>query len=307
MKKSSYVLITAAKNEEAFIENTIKSVLRQTILPLKWIIVSDGSTDFTDEIVSRYEAECSFIKLQRVTSTEGRNFASKVYAVNIGYSLLKNLPYDFIGILDADITFEPDYYKKLLCEFEDNPGLGLAGGRIYDLYDGKMHKGINSYNSVGNAIQFFRRECFDKLGGLTPIANGGEDGVAEITVRMHGWEVKSISHLPVLHHRRTGTAVMNVLNFKFRQGSVEYSLGYHPVFQMLKCIFRMMEKPYIIGSVCRFAGFWWTTMKQEERPVSTDFVRYIRKEQIERLTKIIHPGNCSSAIRTMKSREYTAQ
>ncbi|MGE5429451.1 MAG: glycosyltransferase [Syntrophomonadaceae bacterium] len=306
MKKTSYVLITAAKNEEAFIENTIKSVLKQSVLPFKWIIVSDGSTDCTDEIVSRYEAEFDFIQLQKVTSTEGRNFASKVYAVNIGYNLMKNLDYDFIGILDADITFEPDYYKKLLKIFDENPSLGLAGGQIFDLYNGKMHKGINSHNSVGNAIQFFRRECFDKLGGLTPIANGGEDGVAEISVRMHGWEVKSISRLPVLHHRRTGTAVLNVLNFKFRQGSVEYCLGYHPFFQALKCIFRFREKPYVIGSIFRFAGFWWTTLKNEERPVSNEFVRYVRKEQMERLTKIIHPGSYTKALKTSNKKEYIA-
>ncbi|MCU7495170.1 MAG: glycosyltransferase family 2 protein [Ignavibacteria bacterium] len=304
MKKTSYVLITAAKNEEIFIENTIKSVLKQSVLPLKWVIVSDGSTDCTDEIVSRYEAEHDFIQLHRVTSAEGRNFASKVYAINIGYDMLRDLEYDFLGILDADITFEPDYYKKLISEFDKDPDLGLAGGQIFDLYDGKMHKGINSGNSVGNAIQFFRRECFDRLGGLTPIANGGEDGVAEISVRMHGWQVKSISHLMVLHHRRTGTAVLNVLNFKFRQGAVEYSLGYHPFFQVLKCIFRMKEKPYVIGSICRFAGFWWTTLKKEERPVSSDFVRYVRKEQIERIANIVYFKAPFKASKTAKNKEY---
>lgn len=302
--KTTYVLITAAKNEEAFIENTIRAVLRQSILPLKWIIVSDGSTDCTDEIVRQYETDYDFIQLLKVTSNEGRDFASKVYAVNIGYSLIKNLSYDFIGILDADITFEVDYYKKLLKEFDVNPRLGLAGGQIFDLYDGKMHKGINSDNSVGNAIQFFRRECFDKLGGLTPIANGGEDGVAEISVRMHGWEVKSISHLPVLHHRRTGTAVLNILNFKFRQGAVEYCLGYHPFFQAMKCIFRFREKPYVIGSIFRFAGFWWTTLKQEERPVNIDFVRYVRKEQMERITNILYQRNFYCLSKTDKNKEY---
>ncbi|MGE5399298.1 MAG: glycosyltransferase [Ignavibacteriales bacterium] len=286
MNKTSYVLITAAKNEEVFIENTICSIIKQTILPLKWIIVSDGSTDSTDEIVRRYEAAYSFIKLLRAENQSERNFASKVYAINMGFDLVKNLDYEYVGVLDADITFEPAYYEKIMCEFEKNPRLGLAGGAIFDMFNGKMNKGINSDNSVGNAIQFFRRECFDRIGSFIPIASGGEDGVAEVSARMHGWEVKSIPDLPVLHHRRTGTAALNILNFKFRQGAVEYFLGYHPFFQVLKCVFRMRERPYVIGSVFRFMGFWWTTLKREERPVSEDFVRYIRKEQLRRITKI---------------------
>ncbi|MGE5410140.1 MAG: hypothetical protein ACM3MI_04200, partial [Clostridiales bacterium] len=94
---------------------------------------------------------------------------------------------------------------------------------------------------------------------------------------------------PVLHHRRPGSATLNVLNNRFRQGIVEYSLGYHPFFQAMKCLFRMKEKPYVIGSLFRFIGFWYTMLRHVERPVSKDFIRFIRKEQIERIKKIMSP------------------
>ncbi|MGE5458488.1 MAG: glycosyltransferase [Methanococcaceae archaeon] len=283
----SYVLITAAKNEEDFIEQTIKSVIRQTILPVKWIILSDASTDCTDEIIRRYCTQYNFIQLFRIPEHTERNFASKVHALNRGYNLVRNLEYDFIGILDADITFEADYYEKLMNKFKDNPKLGLAGGKVYNFYNGKLHKEINSDNSVGNAVQFFRRECFDKIGHFVPLADGGEDGIAEISVMMHGWEVMSIKDISVLHHRRTGTNSLHLFSYKFRQGVVEYSLGYHPLFQFLKCVFRLYEDPYIIGSILRFTGYWWMTLKRKERPVSKDFVQFIRKIQIERINNII--------------------
>ncbi|MGE5411863.1 MAG: glycosyltransferase family 2 protein, partial [Clostridiales bacterium] len=168
MFNKTYVLITAAKNEESFIELTIQSVIKQTRMPLKWIIASDGSTDCTDEIVKRYEQNYDFIRLVQIKNSSERNFASKVHALNLGCDLLKGIEYDFIGILDADITFEPEYYEKLINEFESNPRLGLAGGELYDYYNGDVHKMINSEISVGNAIQFFRGECFSKIGSFVP-------------------------------------------------------------------------------------------------------------------------------------------
>src|SRR4051812_18373737 len=110
----SYVLITPARNEDAFIENTIHSVLAQTVLPLRWIIVSDGSSDRTDEIVQRYAAAHEWIELLRMPERADRQFAAKAHAFNAGYARLRDLEYDIIGNLDADITFEPDYFEYLL-------------------------------------------------------------------------------------------------------------------------------------------------------------------------------------------------
>src|SRR5688572_28425051 len=122
-----YVLITPARNEKAYIELTLKSVLSQTVPPLKWVIVSDGSTDGTDEIVMRYATQHDWIELVRMPERKERHFAGKVHAFNAGYARLKDLRYDAVGSLDADISFEPDYFAFLVGKLAENPKLGLVG------------------------------------------------------------------------------------------------------------------------------------------------------------------------------------
>src|SRR5216684_1499213 len=123
----AYVLITPARNEAKFIELTLKSVVAQTVLPLKWVIVSDGSTDGTDDIVNKYLAERPWMELIRMPERRERHFAGKVHAFNAGYAKVKKLSYDFIGNLDGDITFDRDYLAFLLRKFADNPRLGVGG------------------------------------------------------------------------------------------------------------------------------------------------------------------------------------
>src|SRR5260370_6390957 len=122
----SYVLVTPARNEGGFIEQTIRSVVSQTALPLKWIIVSDGSTDGTDEIVSKYAKDYPWIELVRMPERRERHFAGKVYAFNAGYARVKELEYDAIGSLDADISFDEDYFSFLLSKLAEDRALGLV-------------------------------------------------------------------------------------------------------------------------------------------------------------------------------------
>src|SRR5690242_17159020 len=123
----NYVLVTPARNESAFIELTLKSVVAQTVRPLRWIVVSDGSTDGTDEIVQEYAREHDWIELVRAPERTERHFAGKVHAFNAGYARVKDLVYDIIGNLDADISFDPEYFGFLLGKFAENRALGVAG------------------------------------------------------------------------------------------------------------------------------------------------------------------------------------
>ena len=163
-KQSSltYVLITPARNEEASIEKTIQSVINQTVMPEKWVIVSDGSTDRTDEIVESYQQKYDFIHMVRREVDANRDFASKVYAIRAGLEKLNGTRYDFIGNLDADVSFEQDFYERVFKEFEKNPDLGICGGVFYELNDGQwvaQHTNINW--SVGGCTQTFRRQCYE--------------------------------------------------------------------------------------------------------------------------------------------------
>jgi biofilm PGA synthesis N-glycosyltransferase PgaC len=292
-----YVLITPARNEEAFIEKTIQAVIAQTVLPKKWVIVSDGSVDRTDEIVNQYAEKHDFILLVRRSGDQKRNFGSKAKAFEFGYERLKDLEFDFIGNLDADVSFNSTYYESILSRFQDNKRLGVAGGIRYDLRNGRFHKILRSRNSVGGALQLFRRQCYESIGGYLPLEYGGIDAVAETMARMHGWEVESFPELEVYHYRRTGTASERILRARFRSGIRAYLIGYHALFEISRCISRLFRHPPVIGSLVTLSGFFWASLKRYDRPVSDDFVRYLRSEQLARLrsvslqTGLFHPGS----------------
>ena len=291
MANNSYVLVTAAYNEGDFIEATIVSVISQQIRPLKWIIVSDGSTDDTDQIVREYAAENKFIQLHRITEDHPRNFAAQVNAINVGITELKGTQYAFIGNIDADVTFQTSYFKDLLQKFQESPNLGLGGGFIHERSRGGTFKSrrANSVRSVAHASQFFRRECFEAVGGAyVPLPYGGPDTYAETTARMKGWKVESFPDLTVLHHRPTGAAG-GILRSWFRQGKMDYSLGALPLFEMMKLARRVPVKPYLIGSAARLAGFAHSYWSGEPRAVSSEFITYLRREQMQRVTNLFRP------------------
>lgn len=284
----SYVLVTAAYNEEQFIERTVQSVVAQECLPLEWNIVSDASSDKTDEIVEKYAAQYDFVHLVRITEEHPRNFAAQVNAINTGIRQIKARDFAYFGNLDADITLPPDYFSRLLQKFEDNPRLGLAGGFIYERSPDRQFRSRkrNSTGSVAHACQFFRRACFDAVGGgYFPLPHGAPDVYAEVAARMNDWEVISFPDLPVHHHRFTGSADHYLRNC-FRQGRADHSLGTLPWFELARLARRSLDKPFVIGSLARLAGFGYSYCIRQNRPVPTSFLRYIRKEQVQRLTRL---------------------
>jgi poly-beta-1,6-N-acetyl-D-glucosamine synthase len=284
-----YVLVTAARNEDSYIEKTIKAVVSQTILPRKWIIVSDGSTDRTDEIVQKYGKKYKFIKLVQKKGQEIRDFSSKVYALHAGFEEIKNIDYEFIGVLDADVTFEPDYYENMLKKFQQNKNLGVAGGTRFDYFKNGFKKVICAKNSAGGPTQFFRRLCFEHI-EFKPLKIGGEDSVAEIMARMNGWQVETFSDVFLFHHRPTGTEGFTALSASFRIGKADYSLGYHPLFEIARSISRISNRPIIIGSIYQIFGFCWSYLKRDPKLVSEDFIKFLRHEQLQRLKDELLPG-----------------
>lgn len=287
MDNKQYVLITPARNEEKYIEKTMESVVNQTILPKKWIIVSDGSIDRTDEIVKIYESKYDFIQLLRVTGQKNRNFASKVIAIKAGYVQLKDFKYEFIGNLDADVSLPQDYYEKIITKIEQKPKLGIAGGVVSDFIKGKFVKQNTSLNSVAGTVQFFRRRCYEDIGGYIPLKHGGVDAAAEIMARMKGWEVQTFPKINVFQHRRVGTANVNILLAAFHRGKKFYLLGYHPLFQLIRCVSRIMDKPYLIGSIFELAGYSWSYLRGDRLQLPENVVKYLRSEQMERLWNIL--------------------
>jgi glycosyltransferase involved in cell wall biosynthesis len=283
-REGTYVLVTPARNEERHIARTIESVLAQTRRPLRWVIVSDASTDRTDEIAAICAEEHEFIEFIRSSApAEDRDFGSKVRAFNVGHARLAGEEYDFIGNLDADVTVEPHYFERLLARFAERPRLGLAGGIVLELVDGQFRGRMMSLNSVSGAVQLFRREVFEGINGYVPLALGGEDALAEIKTRMHGWSVETFPDLKVRHHRRVVSGRRDLWASRFWHGVVHYRLGYHPLFQLFASLKRLRERPWILGSLLVLAGYLWGVVGVRQRSAPEEVMRFLRREQVGRL------------------------
>jgi poly-beta-1,6-N-acetyl-D-glucosamine synthase len=288
MAHVKYGLVTAAYNEEACIELTIRSIVAQSHLPEFWEIVSDGSTDRTDEIVQGYARLFPCIHLLRLTTEHNRNFAAQVNAINAGLEFVKDRDCDYIGNLDADVTLEQDYFEKLLALFQSKARLGLGGGFIHDKNsDGSFtNRRTNTHRSVAHAVQLFRRECFEAIGGAyVPLPYGGPDSYAETMARMQGWDVQAFPSLKVLHHRPSGSAG-GMLRGCFRMGRMDYSLGYSPAYEFAKVVRRLPERPFVTGCLARTAGFLYGYCRREHRPVAGDFMAFLRTEQKARIRSL---------------------
>jgi len=288
--KQTYVLMTAAYNEEAHIGRMIESVVSQSVLPARWVIVSDGSFDRTDEIIQKYAEQHDFIRFVRIVRQPGRSFGSKILALHRGCKLLENIEFAFIGNVDADVWLEPSYFEDLLTKFEQQPRLGITGGQFFEDEGGEF-KNIktNRVRSVTHAAQLVRRECYEAIGGYAVLKYGGEDWHAEVTARMEGWDVESVPTFKIFHQRHTGEGV-GLLKYKFREGRMDYSFGSDASFEVLKCFLRIPENPFLIGCIARLAGFAWSWIRLDERPVSKNFIAYLRDEQKARLAIFLRGG-----------------
>jgi hypothetical protein len=278
----SYALVTPARNEEGLIERTLQSVVSQTQPPARWIIVSDGSTDRTDQIVQRYAQTYPWIELLRREGGEGRNFASKARAFNAGYEKLSRAQYDIIGSLDADVSFDEEFFSSLLARFVEMPDLGVAGALVLE---GAMHYDyrFTNINFVSGSCQLFRRECFEELGGYVPVEVGGIDWIAVTTARMKGWKTRTFVEKAYVHHRQLGSVGRRLWERWFRLGEKDYALGSHPLWQLARSVYQSKSRPYVLRGFMLLAGYTYGFVRRTKRPVPEQLVRFHRAEQMHRL------------------------
>lgn len=280
-----YVLVTPARNEAKFIELTLQSVAAQTVTPVKWVIVSDGSTDGTDEIVSRYAARYAWIELLRMPERQERHFAGKVLAFNAGYARLKDVPHDVICSLDADISFDESYFEFLLGKLVSDPALGLVGTPFLDSQKETYDYRFVSIEHVSGACQVFRRECFEEIGGYVPVKGGGIDHIAVLTARLKGWKTRTFPEKACTHHRDMGTAQRGSVMARFRFGMQDYALGGHPLWEVFRTFYQMTQRPFVLGGFMVGSGYFWAMVTRRPRPISDELVAFRRREQMQRLKK----------------------
>ena len=282
----SYVLITPARNEEAFIEKTIQSVIRQTILPTKWVIVNDGSTDATSKIVRKYLADNPWMELVDLPIRGDRNFAAKVHAFNSGFERVKTIDYDIVGNVDSDLSFEPDYCEFLLNKFEEDPSLGVAGTIFQEEGYSSATDSFEGQNHVAGGCQLFRRQCFEAIGGYIPNRAGGIDWIAVTSARMMGWRTRSFREKSFFHYRNLGTAERSLLASTFSYGEKDYYLGGDPLWEIFRIMYRATKKPYLVGGIVLYSGYLSAFLRQMDRPVSDELMRFHRREQMQKLKEI---------------------
>lgn len=281
-----YVIVTPARNEEAFIEKTLESMVHQTALPLKWVIVDDGSTDKTAEIVGRYLGQCPWMELVQMPPRRDRSFAAKVGAFNAGVARVKGLPYEIIANLDADISFDRDHFEFLTRKFAEDPTLGVAGTIFREEGYSSEKDSFEGSKHVAGQCQLFRRQCWEEIGGYVPHRAGGIDWMAVITARMMGWKTESFREKSFFHHRHLGTADRGVLASSFTYGQKDYYLGGHPVWELFRVAYRTAKRPYIVDALALGLGYSWAFFSRKPRPVSRELMAFHRKEQMAKLKAI---------------------
>ncbi len=280
--KNRYIIISPVRNEVEFIEITIQSVLNQKIRPVKYIIVNDGSTDGTDEIIKRYVSEYEWIYTVNRPPKEHSPGGGVVAAFYDGYKIISDDEWDFIIKLDGDLKFGSDYFEKLLILFDQNPKLGMASGKTYQYKRGRLVLDVMPDDHVRGPAKMYKKECWNEIGGLPQVL--GWDTLDELKAQVLGWETRSYKDLILIHYKPIGFKQKKIMKREIKAGERQYYLGYLPLFAIFRGFYRMLQKPFFIAGLLNIYGFTLAAVKKSERVNDADIIRHLRNKQLERLT-----------------------
>ena len=279
MSQIKYAIVTPVKDEEQFFPKTIKSILDQEVKPQKWIIVNDGSTDRTKEIVTSVEKDVDWIEAIHLESGRKRKPGGESL-IDVGIQTLNLNDYEFFVRMDGDLAFDGNYFKSLFGHFEENTKLGIASGVCYAPKNGGFKEESHPRFHTRGPLKTYRMQCFFDIEGLEP--GLGWDSVDEIKANMRGWQTRSFPELKIMHLRKTQTA-SGVFQGMRNVGITDHYLCYHPIFMVLKCIRHMTKPPYVLAGAHMLAGFIGGYLKNSRRIKDPEFIKYIRIQQLNKL------------------------
>jgi glycosyltransferase involved in cell wall biosynthesis len=291
----AYVLLTPARNEANTLPSTVEAVLHQTVRPRAWVILSDASTDGTDELIQAWARQFDFIHFARRDHETARDSSiGKLAALRAAYLALPKVPYEAIGQLDADVTFGSRYFETLLQTLTENPHLGIVGGLIEEPLGSTYRPVHSSPDHVAGAVQFYRRSCWEQMLPLIDMRAIQEDTMAECLARWSGWETRHVPNLPVRHLRPAGTSGQSILRARFRAGMRQHAMGWRTTYVFARALYCIPEHPVFIGALVRLAGYLWSLLRGR-RPfiLPLDYLAHLHEEQDERLRH---------ALRALKNR-----
>jgi poly-beta-1,6-N-acetyl-D-glucosamine synthase len=282
MSKMRIIAITPARDEENFLPRLIASMAAQTLKPERWIIIDDGSTDATAQILDQAAARYPWIEVKHLPV--GRERLPGGESVLMQF-LPREVWHDFDAIfrVDADISFKPDLLELLAAEFARDPSLGIAGSGLFEP-EGTAWREIRSpsFHTRG-AVKMYSRACFEAIGGL--VSGLGWDTIDEARAMMLGYKSHSFRHIRAYHHRPQGSAG-GYLKGNLAAGRAAYNVGYHPLFLIMRAAKRGLSWPPVIGGMFLFAGYLEGYLRRSEKIAPPDLVRFIRRQQLRRLLKM---------------------
>jgi len=277
-----YVVITPTRDEETTVETTIRSMIAQTVRPLRWVIVNDGSTDQTHEIVSHHLAQNPWIQLVDRADRGYRALGGGVVqAFNEGLAHAGN-DWDFVVKLDADLAFAPDYFERMLRHFDLNPKLGMASGKTFLVRDRVKSLEWCHDEHVRGPAKMYARVCFEAIGGLEPVR--GWDMIDETRAQMAGFETRSFVEDEIIHLRPIDGRQAHVLRSRYDMGRLYWYLGYHWLYQLVRSARSVAQDyPRPLGGVMLLAGYLVAALTRAPRR-DAHYVAFVQERQRSRLS-----------------------
>lgn len=281
---SRYVLIAPVRDEAKYLQQTIDAIVAQSVHPTRLILVDDGSSDGTREIANRAAERHHWITVVHRSNRGRRSVGPGVIeAFYDGYQNLECSDYDYLGKIDGDVTFGQSYFEHLISLFRANEKLGLASGKVYLPIGTKLVAERMRDEHVAGQVRFYRRRCFEQIGGLHREVNW--DVIDEYRARMDGWVTRSFRdpELRITHHRLMGSSQHSVFHGRLRAGRGQYYVGTHPLYIIAVGVYRMWERPFIVGGICIMLGYVFALLRRQPRYDDPTFRQHLRKEQLKRL------------------------
>ena len=285
------LVITPARDEARFLPDMIRAMVAQTLRPVAWILVDDGSSDATGTIATAAAAEHDWIHVVRREREGSRALGGGVIrAFQAGLDSHTGPDWDYVAKVDADLTFGPDYLRAAVEHLEQDPGLAAVSGKVYRNEAGRDVEEFLIDEMVAGCWKLYRRAAFADIGGFHPAIMW--DGIDIHRARMAGWRTASIrdGRMRILHHRLMGSSDKNVLRGRMRWGLGQWYLGSHPLYTLAASLFRMREKPFVIGGLLIFWGYVKAALRGVPRYEHPGFRRALRSWQFARLGRVLRLG-----------------